>query len=122
MRLQHQNFAEEYLIHFDATKAYINSGYSAKTAKNNAYRVLYRDDVQEYLAMRMKTLKMSADEVLLRLGRQARGEEPTKITKAYGELKEEYDTNKALAQLAKTMAMFVDRQQIEIEGIKIIDD
>lgn len=125
MRTQHKHFVEYYIqLKFNGEQAALKAGYSPKGARQRASLLLTRDDVQEYLAKRLKEMQVSSDEVLLLLAQQARGEIPTKVTKnpAFDEVKEEYDTNKALSQIAKTMAMFIDRKQVEIEGLDIIFD
>lgn len=61
-------FAREYLIDLNATQAAIRAGYSPKTAKQQALRLINRPDVQEYIQQAMKEREertnISADYVL----------------------------------------------------------
>lgn len=115
-------FIEEYLIDFNGTQAAIRAGYSPKTANRIASNLLSKVDIQKAIEDRLKELQVSANEVLLRLGKQARGEEPTKITEKDGEIKREYDMKGALESVGKAHALFVDKQVIEFSGLEVVDD
>lgn len=56
-----KQFADEYLKDHNATQAAIRAGYSKKTAKNIASRLLTIASVQEYLAHRAKELLEKAE-------------------------------------------------------------
>lgn len=65
-------FVEEYLRCWNATEAAKRAGYSDQTAISQGSRLLTNVDVQAYIAQRLKEKAMTADEVLQRLGDQAR--------------------------------------------------
>lgn len=76
LSIKHQQFAEEYLRCFNATKAYqsVYPNVSRVTAASNGYRLLKdKSEVAEYIQQRLSETAMSADEVLMRLAEQARG-------------------------------------------------
>lgn len=66
-------FVEHYLQCWNATEAARRAGYSAKTARQQAARLLSNVYVQAEIAGRIGELKASADEVLLRLASHSRG-------------------------------------------------
>lgn len=70
-----QAFVEYYLQCWNATKAATLAGYSAKTARQQGSRLLSNADIQAAIDARIEELKLGADEVLIRLGQQARGEQ-----------------------------------------------
>lgn len=67
-------FTQEYLKDFNATKAAIRAGYSPKTAYSQGQRLLKNVEIQEAITERLDTLTMTAEEVLVRLGEQARSD------------------------------------------------
>jgi phage terminase small subunit len=70
---QQQVFIEHYLQCWNATEAARRAGYSERTARQQGSRLLARDDIAEAIAARLAELKMSSDEVLVRLADHARG-------------------------------------------------
>lgn len=68
-----QAFIEHYLSCWNGAEAARDAGYSEKTAKEQASRMLTKVNVQAAIAARLAELKMSADEVLTRLTSHARG-------------------------------------------------
>ncbi len=68
---QRRRFALEYLRRGNATEAAIVAGYSPKTAKVQASRLLTFVDVQRFLAGRVAKLELEADRVLGEVARQA---------------------------------------------------
>lgn len=66
-------FIERYLTTWNATQAAIDAGYSAKTARVTGPENLSKPAIQAAIAERLAELKMSADEVLVRLSEHARG-------------------------------------------------
>ena len=67
-------FIEKYLQCWNAAEAARHAGYSVKTARNQASRLLSKANIQEEIQKRIDEKAMSADEVLLRLGDMARGD------------------------------------------------
>ena len=69
-----QLFVDEYLKCFNATKAALLAGYSENTASEIGYENLRKPQIEDAISKRLKQTAMSADEVLMRLAEQARGE------------------------------------------------
>ena len=67
-------FIEEYLQCWNAAEAARRAGYSERTARIQASRLLSKANMQEEIQRRISEKAMSADEVLLRLGDMARGD------------------------------------------------
>lgn len=67
-------FVESYLTCWNAAAAARDAGYSKKTADQLGYQLLQNPLVQAAIQDRIKEKAMGADEVLLRLAEQARGE------------------------------------------------
>lgn len=53
---KHQAFADDWLIHRDATKAARNAKYSEKTAAQIGYQLLHHPSVSEYIRKRTETV------------------------------------------------------------------
>lgn len=67
-------FVNEYLISWNATQAAIKAGYSEKTARAIGAENLTKPDIKEIIRIRVQEMTMSADEALIRLSDQARGD------------------------------------------------
>ena len=67
-------FIEGYLQCWNAAEAARRAGYSERTARIQASRLLSKANIQEEIQSRISEKAMSADEVLLRLGDMARGD------------------------------------------------
>lgn len=71
-------FCDNYLIHFNASKAAIQAGYSDKTAAQQASRLLTKVKVQEYLTIRKmelsEKLQYSQERTLQEIARLAFGD------------------------------------------------
>lgn len=72
---QYQLFVEKYFeLNFNQTKAAVAAGFSARSARNQAYRLMKNDDIRKAIDQRMSEIAMSKNEVLARLSDQARGD------------------------------------------------
>lgn len=73
MTRKHERFVEEYLIDLNATQAAIRAGYSPKTAKEQASRLLSNVNISaaidKAIAERSKRTGINQDRVLLELAR-----------------------------------------------------
>lgn len=135
-----QAFVEHYLQCWNASRAARLAGYSEKTAYSQGARLLKNVEVQAAIQARLDELKMSADEVLLRLADQARatmddfidperGEVDLARAAARGKLHlvkkfsrstgkvetvtiELHDAQAALVQLGRHHKLFTDRTEI----------
>jgi len=67
-------FVEEYLKCWNGAEAARRAGYSERTADRQGSYLLSLVEIQAYVQRRIREKAMGADEVLLRLGEQARGE------------------------------------------------
>ena len=67
-------FIEEYLKCFNATEAAKRAGYSEKTAYSIVWENLRKPEIEAAISKRLAETAMSADEVLMRLAEQARGD------------------------------------------------
>ncbi len=125
MRQQHVMFCHKYIeLNFNGEQAAVASGYSPRSARQIASRLLTRDDVKAYLAQLLEELTMDADEVLRLFASMGRGEIPTNvIVNADGERIEHYSAKSALDSIAKALAMFTEKHVItQIDNLEIIDD
>jgi phage terminase large subunit len=66
-------FINEYLTDFNGTQAAIRAGYSEKGARTAGSELLANPNILAEIRARVNERAMSADEVLLRLGEEARG-------------------------------------------------
>lgn len=130
-----KKFADEYIICGNATQAAIEAGYSKRSAKQTASRLLDQTEIKEYIAGRMKELEeesiASQIEVLQYLTRVIRDEETEEVLVNIGNMEQEIrtvrvpakDRIKAAELLGKRYQLWTDKVDINsTEGIKIIDD
>lgn len=68
-----QRFVEEYTVDCNGAQAAVRAGYSKKTAKEQASRLLTNVNVKEAIQKRLSEMAMEADEALKRLADIARG-------------------------------------------------
>ena len=59
-----QLFVDDYLIHFSATKAAKNAGYSEKTAYSQGQRLLKNVEIISHVESRLKESRMGSDKVM----------------------------------------------------------
>jgi phage terminase small subunit len=59
-----QLFIDNYLIHFNATKAAIQAGYSEKTAYSIGSELLKKPEISSIIETRLKESRMNSDEVM----------------------------------------------------------
>lgn len=72
---QYQLFIDKYFeLTFNQTKAAIAAGYSKRSARNQAYRLMKNDDIRKEIDRRLSEIAMSKNEVIARLSDQARGD------------------------------------------------
>lgn len=77
MNPRHQQFINEYFnCCMNATEAYqrVYQNATRETARRNGHELLTNTDISEEIKLRITEKAMSADEVLMRLGDQARGD------------------------------------------------
>lgn len=148
---QYQLFVDKYFeLTFNGTKAAIAAGYSKKTARQQASRLLTNVNIRTAIEERLSQQIMSSNEVLARLADHARGDmrdfanirTPIALAKhPNGNLikkfkrtittdkdggKEEkielelYDAQDALVQIGRYHKLFTDRVDMTTQGDKII--
>lgn len=105
----HQRFVAEYLVDLNATQAAIRAGYSKRTARQQGYRVLKREDVQAAVTKGrgrlMERLEVTAERIMKERARLA-FHDPRKFFRADGTLKTPHelddDTAAAMAGVEVT--------------------
>ncbi len=138
---QRRKFVEEYLACWCGAEAARRAGYSARTAGVLACRMLKDPDVAALIQARITEKTMAADEVLLRLAEQARGEQAAylradgtvdlerlledhkghlvkniRFTQRGDLVVEFYDAQRALELIGRHLGLFVDRQELSGPG------
>ena len=113
-----KRFCEEYLIDLNATQSAIRSGYSVKTARQIAQRMLTNVDIQSYIQelreKQSKRTEITADKVLEELGSVAFNRNIECIGR---------DKVKALELIGQHIGMFTEKVSItkEEEIPKLLD-
>ena len=128
-----KRFCDEYIIDLNATQAAIRAGYSPKRASEQAYQLLQKTTLKEYIADRMAEkdaeLIASQDEVLKYLTRVMRGESQSEIVviesvgdfmtqaRAMQKAPDEKERLRAAELLGKRYGVFTDRveQQVDLD-------
>lgn len=105
-----KRFCEEYLIDLNATQSAIRSGYSIKTARQIAQRMLTNVDIQSYIQelreQQSKRTEITADKVLEELGSVAFNKDIECIGR---------DKVKALELIGQHLGMFTEKVSITKE-------
>lgn len=117
-----KSFCGEYIIDKNGTQAAIRAGYSKKTAKEQATRLLTKVYVQRYLSSliskQSKRTEITADFVLNSLrniAQKCQQNEPVRDSRGRETGQYKFDSagaNRAVELLGKHLALFVDRKEI----------
>jgi len=135
-------FIERYLQCWNATQAALDAGYSEKTARQMGSENLSKPVIRDAIENRLRGEAMSANEVLWRLGNQARGditqvmrtdvpggmvdlealEQNGHLVKSIswnksGVRVELYDSQRALELIGKHYGLFKDVSDVNIRGL-----
>lgn len=139
MTANQQKFCDEYLIDCNATQAAIRAGYSPKTAKVTAAKLLTNANLKTYIEQRLAEMSSakvaSAEEVIKYLTSVMRGESASEIVVVTGDgdgfssakrvtkSPDEKERLKAAELLGKRYGLFTDK--VNVEGntkVVIVDD
>lgn len=127
MTLKQQRFCDEYLIDLNATQAAIRAGYSPKRASEQAYQLLHKTTVKEYIEQRMaekeKELIADQDEVLKYLTKVLRGTSYAAVLardevgadRVIQKAPDEKERLKAAELLGRRYGLYTDRVEQEID-------
>lgn len=124
-----KSFCEEYIIDLNATQAAVRAGYSEKTARQAASRMLSHVNIQKYLAelkqKRVERLEITQDFVLKNLVEVLMGcKKEVPIVNAKGQVIGEgmYDpkaANKSIELLGSHVDLFIKKTDITSKGEKL---
>ena len=131
MKDRQRRFADEYLIDLNAEAAAVRAGYSPRYARGNAYKLVARSGIKEYIEKRMaeKESELIADqnEVLRYLTAVMRGESTSEeiIVEGIGDGRSkarklektpsEKDRLKAAELIGKRYGLFTDKIVTDID-------
>lgn len=131
MKDRQRRFADEYLIDLNAEAAAVRAGYSPRYARGNAYKLVARSGIKEYIEKRMaeKESELIADqnEVLRYLTAVMRGESMSEeiIVEGIGDGRSkarklektpsEKDRLKAAELIGKRYGLFTDKIETDID-------
>lgn len=115
LTLKQEAFINEYLRCWNASEAARRAGYSEKTAHQIGYENLRKLEISEEINKRVKEMAMRADEALIRLSDQARGDMADFITVKGGLPFVDLDKAQNLAKLHLLKKFKVTGKSVEIE-------
>lgn len=131
MKDRQRRFADEYLIDLNAEAAAVRAGYSPRYARGNAYKLVARSGIKEYIEKRMaeKESELIADqnEVLRYLTAVMRGESTSEeiIVEGIGDgcskarklekTPSEKDRLKAAELIGKRYGLFTDKIETDVD-------
>lgn len=131
MKDRQRRFADEYLIYLNAEAAAVRAGYSPRYARGNAYKLVARSGIKEYIEKRMaeKESELIADqnEVLRYLTAVMRGESTSEeiIVEGIGDGRSkarklektpsEKDRLKAAELIGKRYGLFTDKIETDVD-------
>ena len=131
MKDRQRRFAGEYLIDLNAEAAAVRAGYSPRYARGNAYKLVARSGIKEYIEKRMaeKESELIADqnEVLRYLTAVMRGESTSEeiIVEGIGDGRSkarklektpsEKDRLKAAELIGKRYGLFTDKIETDVD-------
>lgn len=126
-----RRFCDEYMIDLNATQAAVRAGYSAKTAKEQASRLLTKVHIAAEIATRQSAVaernELTQDWVIGRLRdnvERSMTAEPVKDSEGKPTGEYQYQgsvANRALELLGKHIGMFVDRSEVDIRDLSPAD-
>lgn len=131
MKDRQRRFADEYLIDLNAEAAAVRAGYSPRYARGNAYKLVAKSGIKEYIEKRMaeKESELIADqnEVLRYLTAVMRGESTSEeiIVEGIGDGRSkarklektpsEKDRLKAAELIGKRYGLFTDKIEADVD-------
>ena len=131
MKDRQRRFADEYLIDLNAEAAAVRAGYSPRYARGNAYKLVAKSGINEYIEKRMaeKESELIADqnEVLRYLTAVMRGESTSEeiIVEGIGDGRSkarklektpsEKDRLKAAELIGKRYGLFTDKIETDVD-------
>lgn len=131
MKERQRRFADEYLIDLNAEAAAVRDGYSPRYARGNAYKLVAKSGIKEYIEKRMaeKESELIADqnEVLRYLTAVMRGESTSEeiIVEGIGDGRSkarklektpsEKDRLKAAELIGKRYGLFTDKIETDVD-------
>ena len=131
MQDRQRRFADEYLIDLNAEAAAVRAGYSPRYARGNAYKLVAKSGIKEYIEKRMaeKESELIADqnEVLRYLTAVMRGESTSEeiIVEGIGDGRSkarklektpsEKDRLKAAELIGKRYGLFTDKIETDVD-------
>ncbi len=131
MKDRQRRFADEYLIDLNAEAAAVRAGYSPRYARGNAYKLVAKSGIKEYIEKRMaeKESELIADqnEVLRYLTAVMRGESTSEeiIVEGIGDGRSkarklektpsEKDRLKAAELIGKRYGLFTDKIETDVD-------
>ncbi len=131
MKDRQRRFADEYLIDLNAEAAAVRAGYSPRYARGNAYKLVAKSGIKEYIEKRMaeKESELIADqnEVLRYLTAVMRGESTSEeiIVESIGDGRSkarklektpsEKDRLKAAELIGKRYGLFTDKIETDVD-------
>lgn len=120
-----QAFINEYLKCWNATQAAKKAGYSEKTAYSIGQENLKKPEIASHIRERIQANAMTADEVLSRLGAQARGDFGDLVDTATMTLDwhraQENDATRLIKKLKQTIITSGEDRQTEIFEFEMYD-
>lgn len=131
MKDRQRRFADEYLIDLNAEAAAVRAGYSPRYARGNAYKLVARSGIKEYIEKRMaekeSELIANQNEVLRYLTAVMRGESTSEeiIVEGIGDGRSkarklektpsEKDRLKAAELIGKRYGLFTDKIETDVD-------
>ncbi len=134
LTVKQRRFADEYLIDCNATQAAIRAGYSARTANEQAVKLLDNRKIAAYIEEQLERIhnEQIADtqEVLEYLTSVMRGEKTEQVLRFVGDGVQEVieievsakDRIKCAELIGKRYGIFRKDVSIELEPVVIVDD
>lgn len=122
LNTRQEKFINHYIVCGNATRAAIDAGYSERTARTQGSFLLTNPDIQAEISRRMAEEAMSANEVLWRLGRQARADLGDLITGSGDNLTIDIERARewGLTDLLKKVTQRIQRRSTDDETVETI--